>query len=260
VLVLGAVSISGYRSSASKQVLTDTLAEPLNGAQAATLTINPGDGNLTVDRLTGGEPLLAGGALEYLEKQGPPARTLTALGSQVEYTLQGGRAAQPWFRLPWAACNRATTWHVHLNPSVQYAIAALSNGGNVQLDLAGTRITRVAAETGGGNMDVVLPDQAADLNVSAKTGGGNVTVVVGSGITGRSSIEAGSGAGNVEVRVPSGVAVRIHASSGWGKVIVDPHFAKVDATTYESAGFDGAADAIDITVQSGAGNVTVSAS
>ena len=60
-------------------------------------------------------------------------------------------------------------------------------------------VTRVSADTGGGNMDVVLPDNAANLSVTAKTGAGDVTVEIGSGITGSNTINASSGAGNVVV-------------------------------------------------------------
>jgi predicted membrane protein len=125
------------------------------------------------------------------------------------------------------------------------------------LNLAGMAVTRVSAETGGGNMDVVLPDNAADLRVTAKAGAGNVTVELGAGISGSAVLNAGSGAGNVAVRIPSGVAARIHATSGLGKAIVDPRFGKIDRATYQSPDFDSAADKVEITVHSGAGNVSV---
>jgi len=118
-------------------------------------------------------------------------------------------------------------------------------------------VTHVMADTGGGNMDMVLPDNAANLSAAARTGGGNVTVQLGSGIEGTSTIEAQSSAGNVVVRIPTGIAARIHATSGLGKVIVDPRFGKTDATTYQSPDYDGAANKVEITAQSGAGNVSV---
>jgi predicted membrane protein len=108
-------------------------------------------------------------------------------------------------------------------------------------------------------MDVVLPDNAANLSATAKTGAGNVTVEVGSGIEGSNTVEANSGAGNVVVRVPSGIAAKVHATSGLGKVIMDPRFVKMDGNTYQSHDYDGAADRIEVTVHSGAGNVSVDA-
>jgi hypothetical protein len=118
-------------------------------------------------------------------------------------------------------------------------------------------VTRVWADSGGGNLQVVLPDYAANLSVTAKTGGGNVTVQVGRGITGSNILNATSGAGNVEVRIPSGIAAHIYATSGLGKEIVDPRFVNMDKHLYQSSDFDRAADKVEITVQSGAGNVIV---
>ncbi|HOU14937.1 MAG TPA: hypothetical protein PKZ84_17655 [Anaerolineae bacterium] len=229
ILLLGVVT-----GCSNRDVLTDNLAEPLNGAKAAKFDINAGDGNLSIDRLTGGEPLLAGGELQYLEKQGQPARTLVAFLDEVTLTLQGGEGEQPRIRFPWAACNGATEWNIHLNPTVSSDITAHSDGGNVKLDLSGMVVTHVSADTGGGNIDVVLPDSAIDLSVTAKTG-----------------------AGNVSVYISNGVAARIRATTGLGKVIMDPRFSKIADDVYQSTDFETAANRIEITARSGAGNVSI---
>lgn len=234
------------------------LSEPLNGAVTATLNINAGDGNLTIDTLTGGEPLLASGTLEYLESQGPPAHSAALDNVRATLSLRGGEAKRGWFKLPWDACaGGAYEWHVHINPAVPSDLTAHCDGGSVRLDLATAALTRLAADTGGGNMEVILPDHASNLSATAKTGGGSVTLVVGSGTTGSNAVEAGSGAGNVEVRVPGGIAARIRATSGLGKIIVDPRFAQVDTNTYRSPDYDTAAERIEIFAHSGAGNVSI---
>jgi predicted membrane protein len=94
--------------------------------------------------------------------------------------------------------------------------------------------TLSSADTGGGNIYVVLPDITTDLSVSAKTG-----------------------AGNAVVSIPSGVSARIHATTGLGKVTMDARFSKIDNNTYKSADFDRAANKVEITISSGAGNVIV---
>lgn len=241
----------------AKNVLIDNLSEPVNGATTAKVDINAGDGNLMIDRLTGGGQVLASGTLQYFENQGPPTRTLTSSNGQTTLTLRRSSAGRPWLRLPWAACNAATDWQIHLNPKVSSDITAHSDGGNINLNLAGMAVTRVSADTGGGNMGVVLPDNVANLSVAAKTGAGNVAVEIGTGIAGSNSINASSGAGNVDVCIPEGVAARIHTTTGLGKAIVDPRFSKIDNNTYQSSGFDGAANKVEITVHSGAGNVSV---
>jgi hypothetical protein len=221
-------------TNSGRDVLTENLAEPLNGATAAKFDINPGDGNLTIDRLTGDEPLLAGGELQYLESRGQPMRTMTSFLGETALTLQAETAGQPWFRLPWAACNGAIEWRLHLNPTVSSDITAHSDGGNIALDLTGMTVTHVSADTGGGNIALVLPDGAVDLDVTAETG-----------------------AGNVNVTIPNGVAARIHATTGLGKVTMDPQFGLTAADTYESSGFDSAANKVEITLHSGAGSVSV---
>jgi hypothetical protein len=222
-------------SNMAKKILTHNLSEPLGSATTAKVDINAGDGNLMIDKLTGGEQVLASGALQYMENQGLPTRLVNTSNGQATLTLRASGAGQPWFRFPWAACNGATEWQIHLNPTVSVDLTAHSDGGNVKLNLAGMAVTRVSADTGGGNMDVVLPDKAANLSVSAKTG-----------------------AGNVVVYIPSGVAARIHATTGLGKAIVDPQFSKTDNNTYQSSDFDSAATRVEVSVKSGAGNVSVS--
>ena len=218
----------------SKNVLIDNFSEPLNGATAAKVDINAGDGNLTIDQLTSGEQVLASGTLQYFENQGRPARTVNASNGLAALTLRRGDAGRPWVRFPWAACNGATEWQIHINPTVSSDITAHSSGGNLRLNLAGMAITHVSADSGGGNVDVVLPDNAANLNVTARTGAGNATV-----------------------EISSSTAARIHATTGLGKVIVDPRFSQTDKNTYQSSDFDSAANKIEIKVSSGAGNVSV---
>ncbi len=234
LLVGGAAGIALLGNSAGGNVLTQNLSEPVGNATSARVEINAGTGNLVIDRLSSGEPVLASGTLQYQENQGQPIRSVDTSSGQATFTLKASGIGKPGSGLPWEACNGETDWQVHLNPAVQSDITAHSDGGNVKLDLTGMVVTRIAADTGGGNVDVVVPQSAAALSVTAK-----------------------SGAGNVTVSVPNSAAVRIHASTGLGSVIVDPRFDKIDGSTYQSPDYDGAADKIEITLESGAGNVSV---
>lgn len=236
IIVLAAGVVAGFTllSNNTGEVLTYNLSEPLGDIKEAKVDINVGDGNLTVDGLTGGEPLLAGGALQYLEKQGLPERTLETFNGQATLKLGLNSGSQKGFRLPWQACNGLTEWQIQLNPAVAYDISAVSGGGIIKFDLAGLAITKLYVETGGGTMDVILPDTANNLTVTAKTG-----------------------AGKVVVYIPSGVAARIHASTGMGAVNIDPSFPQVGEGTYESPDYESATQKIEITVGSGAGEVSV---
>jgi hypothetical protein len=241
----------------TKNVLTHNLSEPLDGATTAIVNINTDSGNLTIDRFTGREKLLASGELQYLENQSLPIQSVNSSNGQATLTLKTSGTKQPWFHLPWSACNGATEWQIHLNPTVSSDINAHSGGGNVKLDLVGMAVTHVSADTGGGNMDVVLPDNAANLSVTAKSGAGNVTVEFGNGITGSNTVNAKSGAGDVAVRLPNGIAARVHVTNGMGKATIDSRFSRLDKNTYQSPDYDGAANKVEVTVNSGAGNVSV---
>ena len=227
VLMLSGVTGCGFVNNAGI-VLTHNLSEPIGGATAAQLDINTGTGNLTIDRLTGGEQLLASGTLQYFENLGLPTRTLDSSNGQANLTLKWDDSGAP--------CAESIEWQIHLNPTVSSDITAHSGGGNVKLDLTGMEVTRVSADTGGGNVDVILPGNASGLSVKASTGAGNVVVLV-----------------------PSGIAAKIHATSGLGKVIVDSRFSPIDGNTYQSPDYDSAANKIEIILSSGVGNVEVNA-
>ena len=53
------------------------------------------------------------------------------------------------------------------------------------------------------------------------------------------------------------VAARIRATTGLGKVIMDPRFGKIADDIYQSSDFDNATHKVEITAKSGAGNVSI---
>ena len=240
----------------AKKMISHNLSEPLNGIPSASFDIHTGTGNLTIDRLLSGEQLLAGGTVEYREDQDPPTPCVNTSHGRTTFALRAEGGWRPSLRMPWSAFNGETNWQIHLNPAVSSDNTAHSGGGNVKLDLVGMLVTRVCADSGGGNLDVVLPTDVTNVDVVAKSGGGTVTVEIGKGTMGSSSVHAQSGAGKVTVYVPSGLAARIHAMTGMGKVIIDPRFNQIDRNTYQSPDYDNATDKVEITLKSGAGNVS----
>ena len=97
LIVVGFTYLS---NNAAGSVLTHNLSEPLNGATTAKVDINTGDGNLTIDRLTGGEQVLASGTLQYLENQGLPTRSVNTSNGQATLTLKAAAAGSPGFSSP----------------------------------------------------------------------------------------------------------------------------------------------------------------
>lgn len=218
----------------AKKVSTLNLSEPVGNLTSAEIKIDPGDGNLVVDGLTRNDQELASGTLEYLEKIGLPTWSVDSKKSSPTFMVEAARKGQTWLRLPWAACNGATNWQIHLNRQIPSSVLAHSDGGNIALDLTGMPVTNVSAATGGGNIEVVLPDPAEKLIVTAK-----------------------SGAGNVTVQVPGDAAFKLQGSTGLGKMILSPRLSKVDKDCYQTLDYEQAVRKIDLTLSSGAGNIIV---
>ena len=233
-LLLFGAGCAVFGKNSRGTVLTQHLSAPIDGVTSAKYNINAGTGNLTIDPLTGSQAELVSGELEYVDSQGLPGQAINSQNGQAVVMLKANGTGKGGFHWPWDACNGETNWRVHLNAGLPSDLVAHSDGGNISLNLAGTAIMQVAADTGGGNVDVVLPAQAGRINVSVK-----------------------SGAGNVVVHVPAGTEARIHATTGMGKVLIDQAFSQADKTTYQSPGYDNATDKVDITLSSGAGNVSV---
>jgi hypothetical protein len=249
--ILGCSVLGG---DAGGSLLIQSLSQPLEGATGARLTLDPGDGNLTIDGAAVSGDVLVNGTLEYWEKIGPPESSMDADSEKAVLVLKA-KGGQPVSHLPWASCNGSTEWQLHLNPSVVYDLAALTGGGNVRLDLAGLTISSLTAETGGGNVEVRLPGNSAGLGVSAKTGAGKVSITVGREITGLNTITASSGAGEVGIILPPGIEARIQVSRG--NAVLDPSFIKLDDTTWQTPGYQASVHKIDINAASGAGKVII---
>ena len=71
-----------------KKILTYNLSEPLCGATTAKVDIDTASGNLTIDTLTEGGPVLASGTLEYVENQQMPTRSVDTSNGQATLTLK----------------------------------------------------------------------------------------------------------------------------------------------------------------------------
>ena len=258
VFFVGAVAGVAYLLSPSRSVLAvQELAEPLNEVLASSLDLDLAEGNLAIDRLTGGEPLLVGGTLEYCEIGGMPARSFVSMGRQASLALSVGTNPRPRWHLPWEACNAENDWQLHLNPAVAYEIAARTGGGNLNLDLSGLLVNRMIAETGGGNAKIRLPENAMNLSVAVRTGAGKIGVGIGPGTKGRNGLTVENGAGSVEVLVPPGLAVKLVVASGLGEIVLDPSFVKTGDESYQSTDYENHENRVTIEASNGAGSVSV---
>ena len=85
-----------------KKILTYNLLEPLCEATTAKVDIDTASGNLTIDTLTEGEPVLASGTLEYVENQQMPTCSVDINNGQATLSVKSTSLGRPLFRLPWS--------------------------------------------------------------------------------------------------------------------------------------------------------------
>ena len=256
-LIGAAVGVVFLLAPSESALAVQEIAEPLNEAHTSSLDLDLAQGNLAIDSLTGGEPLLLGGTLEYYENGGMPARSLSSMGGQTSFALSVGTDSRAHWRLPWEACNADNDWTLHLNPMVVYQISARTGGGNLNLDLSGLLVSRITAETGGGNAEIRLPANAANLSAAVKTGAGKIVVEIGAGTKGQNSLAVENGAGSVEILVPDGLAVKLVGTSGMGSILVDPALVQTGEGTYQSTDYATNENRTAIDVSNGAGSVSV---
>ena len=168
------------------KVLTHTFSEPLEGAANAKIDIRTRNGNLAIGSLAGNEEILVSGSLQYVENQGRPAPSVDLSNSLATFSLRSDAVGKARLPLPWRNSKGALEWQININPAVPAEIILYSGIGNIKADLAGMAITHVSADSGGGDVEVILPEGAADLvpGVDYKWVGGDAwadLAVAGSG-------------------------------------------------------------------------------
>ena len=79
---------------------------------------------------------------------------------------------------------------------------ARSGGGSIDVRFAISARARSTCATGGGNVDVVVPDDAPPFQVDVRTGGGGTSIEIPTDPSAPRSIKARSGGGSIEVKHP----------------------------------------------------------
>lgn len=117
----------------------------------------------------------------------------------------------------------------------------------------------VTVETDMGELVIDVPGGPADLLVDSLTvdsGSGTVRVALPNQGDYAASISADMG--SVTVSVPDDLEARVRISTDMGsKEVSNQRFNKIDEDTWETSGFTGAANRVEITIKSGAGGVSV---
>lgn len=229
VLVLAAGAAFIYANGGLRpmgEIESVTLNQSLNGAKSAEVRIKSGVGKLVLDGSEG--TLLASGTLQYYRNRGEPIQRKSVSGDTATLDIeqpQGSISIGP---------TRGPDWNLHLNNGIPIRLNVDAGVGETRLDLRQLKLTDLALNAGVGSVTVQFPENA-----------------------GMTTAKVNGGVGGLEVIIPTGVEARITTHSGLGGTDVDRRFQKQGNNMYQSAGYSGAKNKLDLDVDVGIGGVDI---
>ena len=231
LVVLGAsmalLFFGGFASG--RDLRTYNLSVPVSGAKSTNIEIDFGIGQLNVDSTASSEDL-ATGDLQYYSNSGTPNVSLDRNVDRADLTI----SANDGFHFGFFGSAQPPLWNIHLNPTVSTSLRADLGTGNTTLDMGNTKLTGLSVNGGTGNALITFPQP-----------------------TGQTSATIDGGVGNLTLHIPEGTEARITVDSGIGTVNVDDRFTKQPEDTYVSGGYSAATNKLDISVNAGIGNITI---
>jgi hypothetical protein len=228
LLVAGALAWAALRASQLPPGGVQTIVQPGGDAAALSVDLDFRAGDLRVSALEASENVLEG---EAHHGRGERARLGYAVrGGTGELTLRQETNA---LLLPFLAGSGATArWEVGLAADLPLTLDISTGAGATTLDLTGLQLEALYLSTGVGQTRVLFP------------------------AAGRVIARVNTGVGATTFSVPADRPARITVRSGLASLSVPPRFAR-SGNVYTTAGFDAAADTLDLEVSAGIGQVVV---
>lgn len=250
--------------AADTEVKSASFSEPLNGAASARVELNLGVGELNVRPLTSGDSLFEAdinylGEVEF--RHSGTAERFISLSERTQGPTSISFGLFDLFFRP----EKRLEWRVGLSRDVPLNLTISTGTGSSTLELADLNLTRLAATTGTGSINLVLPAVDASYDAEVRTGTGSGTVRIADGAALR--LVVSSGTGGLTIDVPGNAAVRLSGSTGTGSINVPARFNRIsgggessfvgDSGVWETEGFSAAERQIIIEFSTGTGSVTV---
>jgi hypothetical protein len=124
-------------------------------------------------------------------------------------------------------------WDLNLSNRVPLDLTVHQGLGSLTVDLAELDVRQVSIDGGVGDIHVTAPG------------------------SGTSSLRIDQGVGSVRVVVPPNMEARLNFDGGLGGIQLDPRFREVGQDVYETSGYAGADDRVEIRVDIGVGELIV---
>jgi hypothetical protein len=210
-------------------LVSETVSQPLSGAEAAQVTIGFGVGELNLEALPAGSDELIAGDINRPERGMRVEQAFEMEGDTAVYSLQMEGSGAPRF---FDFSPDDWRWDLQLSPDVPLDLNVSTGVGESNIDLRQLNLSNLDVDTGVGQTTVILP------------GEGQLDVTIDGGV------------GEVIVELPEGVAARIESDTGLGDTNIEGDYER-DGDAYVTAGYDDALDRIDLKLSAGVGQVTV---
>jgi hypothetical protein len=219
--LVGRSWVAGGSSLASEQA-----SVPLADISEARIRFHHGAGRLDVNPSTTPGLLMngtfAGGVEQHLDRSGASARLDLRARSDV---IMG------W---PFNYGQGGLNWNVVLTREIPLQLEFETGASESHLNLQDLRVSELELKTGASSSVITLPANAGQTRVNVH-----------------------AGAASVEIYVPQGVAGRIRVQSGLAGIQIDQNRFPSTGMGYETPGFDGTANRVEINVETGVGSVTI---
>lgn len=212
--------------------VSDTISQSLSGAESAEVEINFGVGQVTVGALPADSEELIAGTIERPQEI-RVEQSFDVTGDVAHYRLRTEGSVRSVQSIPFfGPSDDNWRWDLQLNRDVPLRLTVDTGVGQTTLDLRQMTLETVNVDTGVGQTTVILP------------GHGEIEASVSGGV------------GELIIELPEGVAARIDSDTGLGNTDIADVFERI-GNVYESPGYDGALDRINLSLSAGIGQVTV---
>jgi hypothetical protein len=205
-------------------VETESATVDSQGATSARVKINHGAGELKLHGGAGVNEIARGTFLGGLEQK------TTRNGDRLEVRM---RPAKGVWDFPFFGPHTQIDWDVALNAAIPLELNFDLGANKSTLDLHDLNITKLDLDSGASDTRLTLPAK------------------------GRFSADLDVGAASLEVILPEGLSARIHASVAVGEIKVDEVRFPRTGKYYQSADYETAAHAVDMTIDAGAASVKI---
>ena len=205
-------------------VETENASIDLQGASSVDLKIGHGAGELKIHSGANAGEVAHGSFVGGLNHKA------NRNGDRLEVRM---RPAKEVMDIPFLGPRSQLNWDVALNANVPTALVMNLGANKSMIDLHDMNITDLKLETGASDTRLTLPAH------------------------GRFKADLDLGAAALEVIVPVGLSARIRTSTGAADVKIDETRFPHSGGYYQSADFDSASNAVDITIDAGAASIRV---